>query len=106
MVVSGTLIGEAIEWAIANPDLGWIIVVIYLGWELRGKRGTIAKTNKMILSAITVIRALARVHEDIDTEAVDDYLLENGTEPQSFIEDEDDDDEGEDPHKLLRTGDD
>ena len=105
MVVSGTLIGEVIEWAVANPELGWIIVVIYLGWELRGKHGTIAKTNKMILSAITVIRALARVHEDIDTEAVDDYLLENGTEPQSFIED-DDDDEGEDPQKLLRTGDD
>jgi len=106
MVVSGTLIGEAVKWVIANPDLGWIIVVIYLGWELRGKRGTIAKTNKMILSAITVIRALARVHDEIDTEAVDDYLLDNGTEPTTFIDEEDDDDEGEDPQQVFRTGDD
>ncbi len=99
-MATGTLIGEAIKWALANPDLGWIIVVVYLGWELRGKRGTIAKTNKMILSAITVIRALARVHEEIDTEQVDDYLLENGTEPSDFIEDD-----GEDPEKLIQKGD-
>jgi hypothetical protein len=99
-MATGTLIGEAIKWALANPDLGWIIVVVYLGWELRGKRGTIAKTNKMILSAITVIRALARVHDEIDTERVDDYLLENGTEPNDFI-----DDEKEDPENLISKGD-
>jgi len=99
-MATGTLIGEAIKWALANPDLGWIIVVVYLGWELRGKRGTIAKTNKMILSAITVIRALARVHDEIDTEQVDDYLLENGTEPNDFI-----DDEKEDPENLISKGD-
>lgn len=102
MTISGTFIAEAVKWAVANPDLGWIIVVIYLGWELRGKRGTIAKTNDMILSAITVIRALARVHDEIDTSAVDSYLLENGTEPEDFIEHEDDEGKG-DPDKLIKN---
>jgi len=102
-MATGTLIGEAIKWALANPDLGWIIVVVYLGWELRGKRGTIAKTNKMILSAITVIRALARVHDDIDTQQVDDYLLENGTEPNDFIKE--DDELQEDPENLIKSDD-
>lgn len=103
-MATSTLFGETIKWAVANPELGWIIVVVYLAWELRGKRGTIANTNKMILSSITVIRALSRVHDEIDTEKVDEYLLENGTEPTDFIEDGNDDD-GKDPEELLKADD-
>lgn len=77
-------------WAIANPELGWIIVGLYLIFEIRTRYGRIAELYGMILSIITVVRALARVHDEVDTEKVDEYLLENGTEPGDFIQSKED----------------
>lgn len=45
----------------------------------------IAETKHMLLSAITVLRAVVRTNEEIDTEEVDAYLTENGVEPDHFI---------------------
>jgi hypothetical protein len=57
-------------------------------WEIRGPRGKINELTSLIKSSITVIRALARVHEEVDTNQVDEYLVENGAEPGDFIRDE------------------
>lgn len=93
---------EAIKWGMNNPELGWIVVGIYLMVELRSRHGVVSNMNKMVLSVITVIRALARVHDDIDTEEVDDYLLENGTQPDDFIDDVEEDQDEEVPLKNNR----
>lgn len=86
------LLVNVAKWGIKYPELGWILVLAYLFIELRSKYGKIYDLRHMLLSAITVIRALARVQEDINTEAVDEYLLENGTEPDDFIADPDEED--------------
>lgn len=87
--MSISLLIDVGQWAIEHPELGWIVVLAYLFLELRSRYGRIHDLRFMVLSAITVIRALARVQDDINTEAVDDYLLENGTEPDNFIVDPD-----------------
>lgn len=89
--MSIALLFDVAKWTMQNPELGWIVVLAYLFLELRSRYGRIHDLRFMVLSAITVIRALARVQEDIDTKAVDDYLLENGTEPDDFISDPDED---------------
>ena len=94
------------EWGLKYPELGWILVLAYLFIELRSKYGKIYDLRHMLLSAITVIRALARVHNDIDTEAVDEYLLENGTEPDDFIFDPDGEDVQTDMDIFSKQNDD
>lgn len=92
---------DVLTWAIANPELGWILVGAYLIFEIRTRYGRIDALYGMILSIITVVRALARVHDEVDTEKVDEYLLENGTEPADFIDDREDIVEAE--QELLRS---
>jgi hypothetical protein len=84
-------ITDAIEFVLSYPELGWILVMGYIAYELRGKRGRLYNLDKKLTSAIIVIRALARTDEDMDEQAVDEYLVENGMEPGDFIEEEDGD---------------
>lgn len=78
--------GGVIAWLLENPEVGWVVVILYLMWEIRGPRGKIAELTHMIKSITTVVRGLARVHDNIDTQQVDEYLVENGMEPSDFIE--------------------
>lgn len=77
---------DAFQFIFDYPELGWILVIIYLAYELRGERGRIYQLDKKITSAIVVIRALSREGaENVDEEIVDKYLVENGMEPSDFI---------------------
>jgi len=99
---SGGLIG----WLLANPEIGWVAVILYLMWEIRGPWGKINELMKLIKSVITVVRGLARVHEDVDTQTVDEYLVENGMEPGDFIRDEPERKGEGDPEDIIKGGDD
>jgi hypothetical protein len=80
---------EVVSFVFENPELGWIVVLVYLAYELRGERGRIYKLDKKITSAIVVIRALSRKGaEGVDEEIVDEYLVENGMEPGDFIKED------------------
>jgi len=84
-------ITDLIQFIFDYPELGWILVMGYLAYELRGKRGRIYKLDKKITSSIVVIRALSREGaEGVDEEIVDEYLVENGMEPEDFIKGEED----------------
>jgi len=95
---------SAVEWVLDNPDVGWIVLILYLMWEIRGPKGAIHDLKVQIEKSGTIIRALARVHDDIETEQVDEYL--NGTkEPNDFIDPVESNES--DSEKLVRdSGDD
>lgn len=76
---------EAIQWTLGHPELGWVVLGVWLLFEFRSERGRIASLNSKLTSAIIVIRALARKEGAIDEEKVDDYLVENGMEPEDFL---------------------
>lgn len=78
-------ITELIEFVFNYPELGWVLVMAYLAYELRGKRGRVHNLDKKLTSSIIVIRALARTDDEMKEEAVDEYLVENGMEPTDFI---------------------
>lgn len=80
---------EIFEFITQYPEVGWVLVILYLAYELRGKRGRIYSLDKKITSAIVVIRALSRADDDIDEDEVADYLVENGMEPDDFLQDGD-----------------
>lgn len=60
-----------------------ILILLYLAYETR--RGKIKKLENMVVTMITVVRAIARTSDEIDEEKVDKYLLENGVSPDHFI---------------------
>lgn len=73
------LLGQTDPISIATQ----ILILLYLAYETR--RGKIKKLENMVVTMITVVRAIARTSEDIDEEKVDRYLLENGVSPDHFI---------------------
>ena len=77
----------AFEWAFENPEVGWVIVVFYLIWEIRGPRGRINELIKSINSLRVVVRALVRANDNVDTNSADELLADNGHEPHDFIDD-------------------
>jgi len=81
------MIYDLAAWVVQNPEVGWVVVVIYLVIEIRSPKGKINNHAKRIESVVIVVRALGQVHEDIDTQKVDAYLTKNGSEPNDFIED-------------------
>ena len=81
-------IESVVPWLLNNPEVGWVVVMGYLAYELRGKRGRIHTLDKKLTSATVVIRALARTDDEMNEQAVDEYLVENGMEPSDFIEDD------------------
>jgi hypothetical protein len=62
-----------------------ILILLYLAYETR--RGKIKKLENMVITVITVVRAMARTSDDINEEKVDKYLLQNGVSPDHFITD-------------------
>lgn len=70
-----------------QPELGWILVIVYGWYEARFGRINqyLTGLDKKLTSTIIVIRALTRTNDRIDTEKVDEYLVDNGTEPSDFI---------------------
>lgn len=47
----------------------------------------VRETKHLLVSTITVLRAVVRTNEEVDTDKVDEYLVENGVEPDDFIRD-------------------
>jgi len=77
---------DLVTWLLANPEVGWVVVILYLMWEIRGPKGKINDLSERIAGIVVVVRALASVNQNIDTEKVNDYLIENGSQPEDFIE--------------------
>lgn len=77
-----------IAWMIDNPEVGWIVTIAYLMWEIRGPKGAIHELKKSLDASIVVIRALAKTHNGVNEEMVDEYLVQNGNEPSDFIDEE------------------
>lgn len=75
-----------IEWLLENPQVGWVGVILYLMWEIRGPKGKIKELTDSLHQITVVVRGLARANDDVDTEKVDDLLADNGTEPGDVIE--------------------
>lgn len=94
-----------LTFLVNHPEVGWIVVgglgieQLFAPWETKTKKmvGNVEKKidevekridemHQGMKAQMTVVRALARVHEDIDTDAVDEYLIENGTSPDDFIQ--------------------
>jgi hypothetical protein len=93
------VVESLLQFLIENPEWGWVAVLgfgieqLFAPWKTRTKK-LIEKIETRVQSVedgqkaqMTVIRALARVHEEIDTEEVDKYLVQNGAEPSDFIRD-------------------
>ncbi len=79
--------------ALANTDpisiITQLAILSYLVYETR--RGKIKELEEVVIAMITVIRAVSKTNEDIDSSRVDKYLLDNGVNPGHFIIDDDDD---------------
>jgi hypothetical protein len=76
----------------------WVMYQVYSpGWMPKTKLQKIAgdiesevrETKHLLVSTITVLRAVVRTNDEVDTERVDDYLVENGVEPDDFIRERD-----------------
>ncbi|UBF23103.1 hypothetical protein HCTV-16_gp120 [Haloarcula virus HCTV-16] len=83
------------EFGVAVLGFGWLVYQVYspdwlpetkLQKMMGGIEREIKETRGLLVSAITVLRAVVRTNEEVDTEKVDDYLVENGVEPDDFIE--------------------
>lgn len=49
----------------------------------------VRETKQLLVSTITVLRAVVRTNKDVDTVSVDEYLVENGVSPDDFLVGED-----------------
>lgn len=78
-------IDSAVGWILNNPNIGWLFVLAYLMWEIRGKHGRIAVLIKEIDKLTVVIRGVARANERVDDDRVDEFL-EGSEEPSDFLE--------------------
>lgn len=45
----------------------------------------VRETKRLLISTITVLRAVVRTNDEVDSDKVDEYLVENGVEPDDFI---------------------
>lgn len=72
-----------------QPEYGWILVLAYGWYEIRFGRISeyLEKLDDKLTSTIIVIRAIVRTNPQVNTEKVDDYLVDNGHEPSDFITD-------------------
>lgn len=76
---------QIVEFVLKYPEFGWVLVLVYMLIEVRHPRGRIRKLDKKITNNTIVIRAISRVTEGIREKEVDDYLVENGMEPEDFL---------------------
>lgn len=76
-----------LEWFLNNPEVGWLGVFLYLFWEIRGPKGKLREITDSIRSITIVVRALARANDDVNTDEVDQFLVDdNGNEPGDFLD--------------------
>lgn len=85
MSLTPLFVGDVAEWVIDNPETGWILVLLYLVWEIRGPGGRIQNIISMIRANTIVVRAIARTNDHIDTDTAEEFLTDNGHEPGDFI---------------------
>lgn len=87
------------EFGVAVLAFAWILYQVYSPkWlpdtkfqkALGNIEEQIQDTHSLLVSSVTVLRAVVRTNEDVDTGRVDEYLVENGVEPDDFIENGDD----------------
>jgi hypothetical protein len=83
------------EFGVASLFTLWILYQVYSPrWmpdtklqKMVGEvRYEVLETKELLVSTITVLRAVVRTNDEVNTERVDDYLVENGVEPQDFLE--------------------
>lgn len=80
-------IGAIVQFFLDYPELGWIATLAYLVVELRTNKGIVkGKLMEMIRANTVVVRAIARTNDDIDTQAAEELLTDNGHEPSDFID--------------------
>lgn len=96
----------------ATPEqYGWLLVLCWLIYQIYGPkfgietrlyglllefkealddlRGRIANIETRQENHIQVTRAQSRIHPEMDEEEVDEYLVENGIDPNDFINETD-----------------
>lgn len=83
------------ETGIAALGFGWLMYEVYSPkWLPKTKfqkavgniEEQIRDTHTLLLSSVTVLRAVVRTNQEVDTERVDEYLVENGVEPEDFLD--------------------
>jgi len=98
MVVPGGLVSHFIsQYGVFTVFFLWVLYQVYspswlpetkLQKMIGGIRDEVHETKNLLVSTITVIRAVVRTNEEVDTEKVDEYLVENGVAPDDFIQEE------------------
>lgn len=76
---------DVLEWTIENPEIGWVFALFYLVYELRGPKGAVRNLHEHIHDTTVVVRALAKVHSDVDSDMVDETLGSEDQEPSDFL---------------------
>ena len=74
-----------VDWIVSNPETGWVIVLAYVVYEIRGRRGRISQLFNEIDKVVIVVRGIARATDGVKTEKVDQFLTQNGNEPGDFV---------------------
>jgi len=95
MVVPGEIIKHLIsQYGVFTLFFLWVLYQVYSpDWLPETKlqkmvgdiRSEVVETKHLLVSTITVLRAVVRTNEEVDTDKVDEYLVENGVEPDDFI---------------------
>lgn len=94
-VIASHLVSEV---GIVGLFILWVLYQVYSpGWMPNTRFQQVAEniesevreTKHLLVSTITVLRAVVRTNEEVDTDKVDEYLVENGVEPDDFIRDVD-----------------
>lgn len=99
MVIPGEIISHLISrYGVFTLFFLWVLYQVYSpGWLPETKlqkmagdiREEVVETKHLLVSTITVLRAVVRTNEEVDTAKVDKYLVENGVEPDDFIREKD-----------------
>jgi len=95
MVVPGEIIKHLIsQYGVFTLFFLWVLYQVYSPtWLPETKlqkmagdiRDEVIETKHLLVSTITVLRAVVRTNDEVDTGKVDEYLVENGVEPDDFI---------------------
>jgi len=99
MLFTGELLRFASsQWGVFTMFFLWVLYQVYSpSWlpdtklqKMVGEvRDEVVETKHMLVSTITVLRAVVRTNDDVSTEKVDEYLVENGVQPDDFIRETD-----------------
>lgn len=95
MVVPGEFVKYLMsEYGVFTIFFLWVLYQVYspewlpdtkLQKMVGDVRDEVVETKHLLVSTITVLRAVVRTNKEVDTDKVDEYLVENGVEPDDFI---------------------